>query len=118
MHWLPVGTIDVLEEDKERLRTINHQLKHEDQRPALGTYKDTSISCRGCTEKAEHQTWDSHKRVVELQEGCILNLINLPCLNQGSDWEYGPSDLEGRHQDDALENLNPQTVLSPLGLQV
>ena len=73
MHWLPVGTIDVLEEDKERLRTINHQLKHEDQRPALGTYKDTSISCRGRTGKAEHQTRDSYKRVVELQEGCILN---------------------------------------------
>lgn len=41
--------------------------------PALGAYEDTSISYRGSTENAEHQTQDSYKRVVELREGYVLN---------------------------------------------
>lgn len=51
MHWLPVGTIDVLEEDKERLRTINHQLKHEDQRPAWERTKTLASPAGDAQEK-------------------------------------------------------------------
>lgn len=40
------GTISMLEEDEERLTGIHRQFKWEDQRPSLGAYKDTRLSCR------------------------------------------------------------------------
>lgn len=87
-----LNLIDYLENDNNKLRVINHQLKaNKKSEDLFGSMQRSSHFCRRRAENTENQDRDSISRIIKLEE-CLNSQMGQVCY-EGLDTHWRKTEL-------------------------